>query len=186
MSTHPGHTLRITTHYCASDDRYAQLVPASTILKQDRLWYATDNSGIQQKFENCYNNDPNNKLICWDAGLAASQNFYNALIGSYNPYHVNSNKTDLSTATYLSDPAVASKIGATASAYTEDNIYVAYNFQESGSWSRNSRPLLEGLINKNILVGMWSGDAVRHTVLMLSLARAHHGFIEYRTSSAIT
>ncbi|RDX55170.1 alpha/beta-hydrolase [Lentinus brumalis] len=138
---------------------YAQLVSASTILEQDRLWYATDNSGIQKKVQDCYaNNTSNNQLICWDAGLAAEQNFYDPLLGSFNQFHVNSNKTDPSTTTYLSDSTIQSKIGAT-SQYTEDNIYVAYNFKTTGSWIRNSRPLLEGLINKNILVGMWSGDA---------------------------
>ncbi|RPD78050.1 serine carboxypeptidase [Lentinus tigrinus ALCF2SS1-7] len=138
---------------------YTQLVSASAILKQDRLWYATDNSGIQLKVQNCYANDTNNRLICWDAGLAADENFIAPLSGSYSPLHVNSNASDLSTTTYLTNPAITSKIGATSSTYTENNIDVAYNFKSTGSWIRNSRPLLEGLINKNILVGMWSGDA---------------------------
>ena len=117
-------------------------------------------------------------LLCWDAVLAAEQNYYAALHGTYNQYNVNSNTSDPSTQAYLSDSAIMAKIGA-ASNYTEDNIYVAYNFDTTGAWIRNTRPLLEGLINKGILVGMWSGDSVRY---LLAVSRGSRNTRDGRTS----
>ncbi|KAI0743602.1 serine carboxypeptidase [Daedaleopsis nitida] len=133
---------------------YAQLVSASTILAKARLWFADDNSGVQ----NCYADDGSNNIVCWDAQLAADQDYYRTLSGSFSPFHVNSNQTDLSTTPFLSDAALRQQIGA-LSDYTEDNIFVSYGWATAGAFIRNSRPILEGLINKGVLVGMWSGDA---------------------------
>ena len=109
--------------------------------------------------QNCYDNADNNGfLICWDASLAVWQNYLGPLTTNVNTQDIKTNKTDPSTTSYLN--SVASKIGAT-STYTEDNIYVSYNFYEGGDWARNNRPVLEGLINKNIQVTFWTGDAVR-------------------------
>ncbi|KAI0745691.1 Alpha/Beta hydrolase protein [Earliella scabrosa] len=138
---------------------YAQLVSASTILQRTRLWFADDNSGIMKKVQSCYaGNTSNNQLVCWDAQLAAEQNYYRGLAGSFQPFHVNSNSTDPSTETFFSNGDVLARIGA-VSEYTENNIFVSYGWATTGAFIRNSRPILEGLINKGILVGMWSGDA---------------------------
>ena len=102
--------------------------------------------------------DNNGFLICWDTSLAVWQNYLGPLTTNVNTQDIKTNKTDPSTTSYLN--SVASKIGAT-STYTEDNIYVSYNFYEGGDWARNNRPVLEGLINKNVQVTFWTGDAVR-------------------------
>ena len=110
--------------------------------------------------QSCYaGNTSNNQLVCWDAQLAAEQNYYRGLAGSFQPFHVNSNSTDPSTETFFSNGDVLERIGA-VSEYTENNIFVSYGWATTGAFIRNSRPILEGLINKGILVGMWSGDAV--------------------------
>ena len=70
------------------------------------------------------------------------------------------NKSDPSTTPFLSRADVQAKIGAVGN-YTEDNIFVAYNFETTGSWIRNTRPLLEGLITRGVQTTMWAGDAVR-------------------------
>lgn len=161
----------------SSSPRYAQLVSAVTILQTTRLWFADDNSGIQKKVcasciravstaltsgplqvQNCYASTVGDNLVCWDTQLAA-QGFYSGLVGNFNPFHVNSNTTDLSTTQYLTNPDLQKQIGA-VSDYTENNIYVNYGWATTGAFIRNSRPILEGLINRGILVGMWSGDAV--------------------------
>ena len=111
--------------------------------------------------QSCYaGNTSNNQLVCWDAQLAAEQNYYRGLAGSFQPFHVNSNSTDPSTETFFSNGDVLERIGA-VSEYTENNIFVSYGFSTSGDFIKNSRPLLDGLMSKNILVALWAGDAVR-------------------------
>lgn len=52
-----------------------------------------------------------------------------------------------------------SKIGAESEwVMSSDDIY--YNFAASGDWMRNSRPLLESVINSGVRTIIYDGDAV--------------------------
>ena len=124
--------------------------------------------------------------------LAADLDYIDPLAGSFNRFNVKTNKSDPSTTPFLSRADVQAKIGAVGN-YTEDNIFVAYNFETSGAWIRNTRPLLEDLINKGVQTTMWAGDAVRAQFSTRALgyveptnARRCSGPAVYRTSKATT
>ena len=53
-----------------------------------------------------------------------------------------------------------SKIGAESEwVMSSDDVY--YNFADSGDWMRDSRPLLESVINAGVRTIIYDGDAVR-------------------------
>ncbi|OSD06714.1 serine carboxypeptidase [Trametes coccinea BRFM310] len=139
---------------------YAQLISAREVLDQTRLWFAADNSGIQKKIQNCYQNSyEDDKLVCWDAVLAANQGWVDTLYGHYNPYYVRSDEAyPPSAVPYLSRKDVQAKIGALSN-YSDSNALVAYNLEEGGTWLRNHAQEIADLINQDIPTLFWAGDA---------------------------
>ncbi|CDO69371.1 hypothetical protein BN946_scf184961.g13 [Trametes cinnabarina] len=145
----------------AVSNPYAQLITARKVLDQTRLWFApADNGGIQQKIQNCYDTSyEDNKIVCWDAVLAANQGWVDTLYGSYNPLYVRSNETyPPSVVPFLSRKDIQAKIGA-LSTYSDSNAFVAYNLEEGGTWLRNHAQEITNLINQDISTLFWVGDA---------------------------
>lgn len=84
------------------------------------------------------------------------------VLGPYDPYYVLSTTPDPyppDLAPYLANTSLMSKIGAESSwVMSSDDIYA--NFFISGDWMRNSRPLLESVINAGVRTIIYDGDAV--------------------------
>ncbi|KAJ8462143.1 hypothetical protein ONZ51_g11095 [Trametes cubensis] len=144
----------------AVSNPYAQLISARTVLDQTRLWYASDNSGILKMIQDCYATSyEENKIVCWNAVLAANQGWVDTLFGSFNPYYVRSNENYPPSVTpYLSNAALQAKIGAQGT-YNDTNIYVAYSLEEGGVWLHDHSQEIANLINKGISTLFWAGDA---------------------------
>ena len=116
---------------------------------------------LRNQIQDCYATSyAENKIVCWNAVLAANQGWVDTLFGSSNPYYVRSNENYPPSVTpYLSNAALQAKIGAQGT-YNDTNIYVAYSLEEGGVWLHDHSQEIANLINKGISTLFWVGDAV--------------------------
>ena len=83
--------------------------------------------------------------------LADNWDYYYVPVMNPDPYPPQIN-------TYLTNPAVISKIGS-KSAWQESNNNIYYQFALTGDWMRSALPALEAVIDAGVRTVIYAGDA---------------------------
>ncbi|KAF9476392.1 serine carboxypeptidase [Pholiota conissans] len=141
----------------AGDNPYHPLVPTSTIDKANNSWVSS--GGCRDQIMSCYNAGSNS--VCAKAENFCNDNILWPLSGPYNIYFVPMKSPDPYPADlqpYLNNTSLMSKIGAEVK-WGEMSGGVSNNFAATGDWMRNSRPLLENVINAGVRTIIYDGDA---------------------------
>ncbi|KAF9476384.1 alpha/beta-hydrolase [Pholiota conissans] len=149
LSQYPGY---ITY---AGNNPYHPLVSTSTITKANQSY--TESGGCRDQITSCNNNGSNS--VCSKAQSFCNNNILSPLAGNFDVYYVPTKNPDPYPAditTYIN--SLKSKIGAEAT-WQETNGNVYNNFAATGDWMRNSRPLLETVINAGVRTIVYDGDA---------------------------
>ncbi|KAI1797598.1 serine carboxypeptidase [Ganoderma leucocontextum] len=150
LSQYPGYLT-----YAASNP-YHPLVSNDVLQEAITAWNAT--GGCRDQIQSCYSQNDNN--VCSQAQNICNQRILNAALGPYDPYYVLSTTPDLyppDLAPYLASTSLMSKIGAESQwVMSSDDVYL--NFADSGDWMRNSRPLLESVIDAGVRTIIYDGD----------------------------
>ncbi|KAK0477322.1 serine carboxypeptidase [Armillaria novae-zelandiae] len=149
LSQYPGYI-----SYAASNPYHA-LVSSSTITRGNSSWLSSN--GCKAQITACNNGGSNS--ICSRAQSFCNNNILSPLAGNYDVYFILSRNPDPyppDFTDYIN--SVASKIGA-ESTWTMSNDDVYSNFAATGDWMRNSRPLLETVINAGVRTVVYVGDA---------------------------
>ncbi|KIJ99955.1 hypothetical protein K443DRAFT_101288 [Laccaria amethystina LaAM-08-1] len=146
MNQYPGY---ITY---AGSNPYHALVPSSVIERAKTAW--TKSGGCQAQIESCYNGGSNS--VCSNAQSFCNQEILSPLAGNWDVYYVPTPNPDPyppNIANYLN--SIASTVGADV-VWQETNDDVYLNFATTG---KNSRPVLEAVINAGIRTIVYDGDA---------------------------
>ncbi|KAM5538295.1 hypothetical protein V8D89_008182 [Ganoderma adspersum] len=141
--------------YSASNP-YHPLVSNDVLQGTIIMWNHT--GGCRDQIQTCYNN--NDDKDCWQAQSFCNDEILTRALGPYDPYYVLSTTPDPyppDLAPYLANTSLMSKIGAESPwLMSSDNVYA--NFFTTGDWMRNSRPLLESVINAGVRTIIYDGD----------------------------
>ncbi|PIL29646.1 hypothetical protein GSI_08283 [Ganoderma sinense ZZ0214-1] len=150
LAQYPGYLT-----YSASNP-YHPLVSNDVLQEAISAWNST--GGCQDQIESCYSTNDNK--ICSQAQSICNSGILSRALGSYDPYYVLSTTPDPyppDLAPYLASTSLMSKIGAESQwVMSSDDVY--FNFADSGDWMRNSRPLLESVINAGVRTIIYDGD----------------------------
>ncbi|KAI0374464.1 serine carboxypeptidase [Pilatotrama ljubarskyi] len=151
LSQYPGYL-----SYSASNP-YHPLVSADTLQKATEAWNRS--GGCRDQIVAC--NSGGSDDICSNAQDFCNSEILTAVLGPYDPYYILSTEPDPyppDLAPYLTNTSLMKTIGAeSAWVMSSDDIY--FNFAETGDWMRNSRPLLEKVINASVRTIIYDGDA---------------------------
>ncbi len=112
------------------------------------------------KITACYTR--NEDEVCTSAQNFCNRAILNTALGPYDPYYVPSLYPDPyppALEPYLNDQSLMTKIGA-ESTWVMSNTDIYFNFADTGDWMRNSRPLLESVVNAGVRTIIYDGDAV--------------------------
>ncbi|KAF8184211.1 serine carboxypeptidase [Pholiota molesta] len=139
----------------AGSNPYHPLVSSSTIKKANNSF--TEANGCKAQIISCNNGGSNS--VCSSAQNFCNNNILSPLAGDYDVYYVPTANPDPYPADFTDYiNSLRSKIGAeTTWQETNDNVYS--NFAATGDWMRNSRPLLESVINAGVRTIVYDGDA---------------------------
>ncbi|OSD05930.1 serine carboxypeptidase [Trametes coccinea BRFM310] len=136
---------------------YHPLVSESTLQGAIQAWNRT--GGCKDQITKCYNGGTDD--VCSDAQEFCNSAVLNTPLGPYDPYYILSETPDPyppDLTPYLNDTSLMKKIGAESTwQMTSDDVY--FNFADTGDWMRNSRPLLEKVINAGVRTVIYDGDA---------------------------
>ncbi|CAE6433524.1 unnamed protein product [Rhizoctonia solani] len=146
----------------AMSNPYQPLVDEQTIQSANQSLYGT--GGCMDQIKTC--NSEGTKDIDVNPACSAAQLYCNEkvlapLAGDYDVYDVRVKNPDpypYDITKVLTDPEFRNKIGAESN-WTMTNLQVYTNFAATGDWMRNSRPLLEKVINAGVRTLILSGDA---------------------------
>ncbi|KJA15643.1 hypothetical protein HYPSUDRAFT_148806 [Hypholoma sublateritium FD-334 SS-4] len=136
----------------AGNNPYHALVSTSTITKANTSW--TSSTGCKAQITSCNNGGSNS--VCSKAQSFCNNNILSPLAGNFDVYYVPTANPDPYPADitdYIN--SLKTKIGAEAT-WKETNNNVYNNFAATG---KNSRPLLEGVINAGVRTIVYDGDA---------------------------
>ncbi|TBU34959.1 serine carboxypeptidase [Dichomitus squalens] len=151
LAQYPGYLT-----YSASNP-YHPLVSDSVLQEATDVWNRT--GGCQDLIRQCYST--NTDQVCSQAQEVCNNGILSAALGPYDPYYVLSTEPDPyppDLTPYLTSTALMEKIGAESTwVMSSDDVY--FNFADSGDWMRNSRPLLESVINAGVRTVIYDGDA---------------------------
>ncbi|CCM01217.1 uncharacterized protein FIBRA_03265 [Fibroporia radiculosa] len=143
--------------------RYAVSNPYHPLVSDVELSAATtfwnQPYGCKDNITACYRNGSD--AICADAQTWCNNKILGPLSGNYDVYYVLSENSDPYTpdpTNYLNDATFMKQIGA-ESPWQETNLDVYANFLGTGDWMRNSRPLLETVIDADVRTVIYDGDA---------------------------
>ncbi|KAI0757297.1 serine carboxypeptidase [Daedaleopsis nitida] len=141
----------------ATSNPYHPLVSNATIQFATSAW--TQSGGCEDLITSCYKD--NTDEVCSKAQSLCNKYILNTVLGPWDPYYVLSYYPDIyppDLTRYLSDSALMAKIGAESTwVMSNDDIY--FDFADSGDWMRNSRPLLESVIDAGVRTIIYDGDA---------------------------
>ncbi|RDX56185.1 serine carboxypeptidase [Lentinus brumalis] len=150
LSQYPGYL-----SYAASNP-YHPLVSSSIIQTATDAW--NKSGGCEELIKQCYS--VNTDQVCSNAQDVCNRNILNTVLGPYDPYYVLSTYPDAyppDLTPYLTDSAITQKIGAESMwVMSNDDIY--FNFADTGDWMRNSRPLLQSVIDAGVRTIIYDGD----------------------------
>ncbi|KAI0662545.1 serine carboxypeptidase [Cubamyces menziesii] len=142
--------------YSASNPYYP-LVSDSELQTAIQAWNKT--GGCKDKITSCYNGGTDD--VCSDAQDFCNSEVLTTPLGPYDEYYVLSKRPDAyppDITPYLTDSSLMAKIGAESVwQMTSDDVY--FNFADTGDWMRNSRPLLEKVIDAGVRTIIYDGDA---------------------------
>ncbi|KAL0566456.1 hypothetical protein V5O48_015558 [Marasmius crinis-equi] len=137
----------------AASNPYHPLVSQSVIDQANTAW--TQSGGCRDQITSCYNEGSDS--VCKSAQLFCNGNIFGPLTGGSNPYYVaNSDPYPPAVDTYLA--SIGAQIGAEVP-WEETSWQVYDNFEATGDAMRNSRPLLEKVIDAGVRVILYNGDA---------------------------
>ena len=115
---------------------------------------------LDAKIQQCYST--NEDEVCSEAQDLCNNGILAAALGPYDPYYILSTDPDPyppDLTPYLTDTSLMKQIGAESTwVMSSDEVY--FNFADSGDWMRNSRPLLESVINAGVRTVIYDGDVV--------------------------
>ncbi|CDO70247.1 hypothetical protein BN946_scf184942.g47 [Trametes cinnabarina] len=151
LAQYPGYL-----SYAASNP-YHPLVSQTVIESVTHDWERS--GGCKDLITQCYNGGTDD--VCSNAQDFCNGVVLNTLLGPYDPYYILSQTPDPyppDLTPYLNSTSLMKKIGAeSAWQMTNDDVY--FNFAGTGDWMRNSRPLLEKVINASVRTIIYDGDA---------------------------
>ncbi|KAI0651568.1 alpha/beta-hydrolase [Trametes meyenii] len=151
LAQYPGYL-----SYAASNP-YHPLVSDEDIQTATQAWNRS--GGCKDQITNCYNGGSND--VCSDAQNFCNRAILSGVLGPYDPYFILSTYPDPyppNLAPYLTNKLLMQTIGA-ESTWVMSNNDVYFNFMDAGDWMRNSRPLLETVIDAGVRTLIYDGDA---------------------------
>ncbi|KAI0359086.1 serine carboxypeptidase [Trametes cingulata] len=151
LAQYPGYL-----SYSASNP-YHPLVSTSTLETATQAWNRS--GGCRDQIIACNNGGSDD--ICSQAQSFCNDEILTAALGPYDPYYVLSREPDPyppDLAPYLTNASLMKTIGAESTwIMSSEDIY--FNFADTGDWMRNSRPLLEKVVNASVRTVIYDGDA---------------------------
>ncbi|KAI8995399.1 serine carboxypeptidase [Trametes punicea] len=151
LAQYPGYL-----SYAASNPYYP-LVSENVIEQTTEDWNRA--GGCKDQITNCYNGGTDE--VCSNAQDFCNAQVLSTLLGPYDEYYILSKRPDAyppDLTPYLTNTTLMKTIGAESTwQMTSDDVY--FNFADTGDWMRNSRPLLEKVINAGVRTLIYDGDA---------------------------
>ncbi|KAI0036240.1 serine carboxypeptidase [Vararia minispora EC-137] len=141
----------------AAGNPYHALVSSSTITRANSSFWASN--GCRSQIVAC--NNGGSDSVCSRAQSTCNNNILSPLAGNWDVYYILTQNPDPyppALDSYLGSSNVTSAIGA-QSTWSETNFNVYSNFAATGDWMRNSRPLLETVIDSGVRTIVFDGDA---------------------------
>ncbi|KAI0768574.1 alpha/beta-hydrolase [Trametes elegans] len=142
---------------------YAASNPYQTLVSNDTIKTATNDwdrqGGCKDQITNCNNGGTDD--VCSNAQQFCNDKILSAVLGDHDPYYVLSSSKDPyppDITPYLTNSTLVKAIGA-ESTWETTSVDVYFNFADTGDWMRNSRPLLERVINASVRTIIYDGDA---------------------------
>ncbi|KAI0639117.1 alpha/beta-hydrolase [Trametes polyzona] len=147
----------------AASNPYRPLVPDAKIKEATQAWNRTggckDQLSLASQITKCNNGGSNE--VCSNAQEFCNAQILSAVLGPHDPYYVLSGTLDFyppDLAPYLTQPSLMRTIGAESKwVVSSEDVY--FNFADTGDWMRNSRPLLEKVIDAGVRTIIYDGDA---------------------------